>query len=326
MSAAALPVMLARGRRRDRVRLGRAPRVQPFPGAARLHHRQGGGARVRRRRSHAEYRGDGIRANAIMPSIIDTPANRAAQPDADHDAWVKPADIARGHRAPLLRRRGRDQRRPHPRIRTSMTQPTTAPDRRWWTLGAVCVATFMLLLDITIVNVALPDIAKRPALVASRDLQWVIDAYALSLAALLLTAGSLADLFGRRLVFALGLAVFTTASLLCALSRRRRSFLELARGAPGRRRGGDVRHLARAARRDVPGPRARDRVRRVGRDDRRRGRGRAARRRRADRDGRLGVDLPHQRPDRDRRDRGDAHCASTSRATRRPPASTGPGS
>ena len=44
---------------------------------------------------HAEYRGDGIRTNAIMPSIIDTPANRASQPDADHDAWVKPADIAR---------------------------------------------------------------------------------------------------------------------------------------------------------------------------------------------------------------------------------------
>ena len=78
-----------------------------------------------------------------------------------------------------------------------MTQPTTAPDRRWWTLGAVCVATFMVLLDITFVNVALPDIAKD--LHSSfADLQWVIDAYALSLAALLLTAGSLADLFGRR--------------------------------------------------------------------------------------------------------------------------------
>ena len=96
-----------------------------------------------------------------------------------------------------------------------MTQPTTAPDRRWWTLGAVCVATFMLLLDITIVNVALPDIAKDLHSSFS-DLQWVIDAYALSLAALLLTAGSLADLLGRRLVFTLGLALFTTASLLCA--------------------------------------------------------------------------------------------------------------
>jgi len=112
-----------------------------------------------------------------------------------------------------------------------MTQPSTAPDRRWWTLGAVCVATFMLLLDITIVNVALPDIAKDLRSSFS-DLQWVIDAYALSLAALLLTAGSLADLFGRRLVFTLGLAIFTTASLLCALSGSP-LFLELARALQG---------------------------------------------------------------------------------------------
>ena len=61
-------------------------------------------------------------------------------------------------------------------------------DRKWWTLIAVCIATFMLLLDITIVNVALPD--DRARLGASfSDLQWVIDAYALTLAALLLTAG-----------------------------------------------------------------------------------------------------------------------------------------
>ena len=112
-----------------------------------------------------------------------------------------------------------------------MTHPASAPDRRWWTLGAVCVATFMLLLDITIVNVALPDIAKDLRSSFS-DLQWVIDAYALSLAALLLTAGSLADLFGRRLVFACGLAIFTTASLLCALASSP-LFLELARALQG---------------------------------------------------------------------------------------------
>src|ERR687887_556466 len=104
-------------------------------------------------------------------------------------------------------------------------------DRRWWTLGAVCVATFMLLLDITIVNVALPDIEK--SLHSSfTDLQWVIDAYALSLAALLLTAGSLADLFGRRLIFVGGLAVFTTASLLCGLSTTP-TFLDVARALQG---------------------------------------------------------------------------------------------
>ena len=104
-------------------------------------------------------------------------------------------------------------------------------DRRWWTLGAVCVATFMLLLDITIVNVALPDIA-RDLRSSFSDLQWVIDAYALSLAALLLTAGSLADLLGRRLVFAIGLGLFTAASLLCALASSP-LFLELARAVQG---------------------------------------------------------------------------------------------
>jgi EmrB/QacA subfamily drug resistance transporter len=90
-------------------------------------------------------------------------------------------------------------------------------DTRWWTLGAVCVATFMLLLDITIVNVALPDIAR--SLHASfTDLQWVIDAYALSLAALLLTWGSTSDRVGRRAIFVVGLALFTLSSLGCGLA------------------------------------------------------------------------------------------------------------
>jgi EmrB/QacA subfamily drug resistance transporter len=103
--------------------------------------------------------------------------------------------------------------------------------RKWWTLLAVCLATFMLLLDITIVNVALPDIADE--LDASfSDVQWVIDAYALTLAALLLTAGSLADLVGRRLVFAIGLVCFTAASLLCAIAPSATALI-LARGAQG---------------------------------------------------------------------------------------------
>ncbi|HTS98672.1 MAG TPA: MFS transporter [Streptosporangiaceae bacterium] len=90
-------------------------------------------------------------------------------------------------------------------------------ERKYWTLLAVCLGTFMLLVDITIVNVALPSIQDE--LHASfAQLQWVVDAYALSLAALLLTAGSLADMFGRRLLFTTGLAVFTAGSLLCALA------------------------------------------------------------------------------------------------------------
>src|SRR5687767_4848786 len=88
---------------------------------------------------------------------------------------------------------------------------------RWWALAAVCTATFMLLLDITIVNVALPEI--REDLDASfTDLQWVVDAYALGLAALLLVAGSLADRLGRRLIFVGGLVVFVIASILCGLA------------------------------------------------------------------------------------------------------------
>src|SRR4029077_10961709 len=84
----------------------------------------------------------------------------------------------------------------------------TGRDPKWWTLTAVCLGVFMLLLDITIVNVALPDIQVQLDATLSY-LQWVIDAYALSLAALLLTAGSLADLFGRRRVFVIGLLIFT---------------------------------------------------------------------------------------------------------------------
>ena len=103
--------------------------------------------------------------------------------------------------------------------------------RKWWTLIAVSVATFMLLLDITVVNVALPSI--REDLGASfTDLQWVVDAYALTLAALVLTAGSLADRLGRRRVFVVGLGIFSRASLLCALAPDP-TFLNLARALQG---------------------------------------------------------------------------------------------
>jgi len=88
----------------------------------------------------------------------------------------------------------------------------------WWTLVAVCLGTFMLLLDVTIVIVALPDV--QTSLGASfSEVQWTIDAYSLSLAALMLPAGSLADLFGRRRLFATGLVVFTAGSLLCGLAQ-----------------------------------------------------------------------------------------------------------
>ncbi|HLG68177.1 MAG TPA: MFS transporter [Acidimicrobiales bacterium] len=98
-----------------------------------------------------------------------------------------------------------------------MTRSTGNLDRRWWTLIAVCGATFMLLVDITIVQVALPTIQRRLH-AGFTDLQWVIDAYSLSLATLILTWGSTSDRFGRKRVFVAGLTVFTVASLLCALS------------------------------------------------------------------------------------------------------------
>ena len=92
-----------------------------------------------------------------------------------------------------------------------------ALDRKWWTLIAVCTATFMLLLDITVVNVALPSI-ERSLHSSFSDLQWVVDAYSLTLAAFLLTSGVLGDMFGRRTIFTVGLVIFSLSSLVCGLA------------------------------------------------------------------------------------------------------------
>jgi EmrB/QacA subfamily drug resistance transporter len=89
---------------------------------------------------------------------------------------------------------------------------------KWWTLLAVCFGTFMLLLDVTIVVVALPDI-QRALHAGFGDVQWVVDAYALALASALLTTGVLADRYGRRLLFSIGLVIFTVGSLLCGLAQ-----------------------------------------------------------------------------------------------------------
>lgn len=104
---------------------------------------------------------------------------------------------------------------------STTTQPTgappVAPGRPGVALALVCVAMFMLMLDMTIVAVALPDIqADLHANLA--DLQWVVDAYTLPLAALLLTAATLGDRFGRRRLFSAGMAIFTLGSLACALA------------------------------------------------------------------------------------------------------------
>jgi EmrB/QacA subfamily drug resistance transporter len=104
-------------------------------------------------------------------------------------------------------------------------------ERKWWTLLIVCIGTFMLLLDITVVAVALPDI--QVGLHSSfSDLQWVVDAYSLTLAASLLTAGVLGDMFGRRVVYVVGFVVFVGSSLACGLATTS-LMLILARGVQG---------------------------------------------------------------------------------------------
>src|ERR1700704_3477167 len=104
-------------------------------------------------------------------------------------------------------------------------------ERKWWTLVLVSIATFMLLLDVTVVNVALPDI-QRDLDASLSSLQWVVDAYSLMLAAFLLTAGSLGDRLGPRRVFSLGLGLFTFASFLCGIAGDP-TLLNLARGLQG---------------------------------------------------------------------------------------------
>ncbi len=104
-------------------------------------------------------------------------------------------------------------------------------ERKWWTLLLVSIATFMLLLDVTVVNVALPDI-QRELNASLSSLQWVVDAYSLTLAAFLLTAGSLGDRLGRRRVFTIGFGIFTFASFLCGIAEDP-TLLNLARGLQG---------------------------------------------------------------------------------------------
>src|SRR5215208_5988536 len=93
-----------------------------------------------------------------------------------------------------------------------------APEnRRWWTLVAVSFGLFMIMLDNTVVNVALPSIRQELGIGIS-ELEWVVNAYALTFGVLLLTGGKLADLLGRRTIFIAGLAIFTGASLWCGLA------------------------------------------------------------------------------------------------------------
>src|SRR5213082_4001978 len=94
---------------------------------------------------------------------------------------------------------------------------TAEENRKWWTLFAVSFGLFMIMLDNTVVNVALPTMEKDLHVTVSQ-LEWVVIAYALTFASLLITGGKLADLYGRRRIFVFGLAIFTLSSLACGLA------------------------------------------------------------------------------------------------------------
>src|ERR671915_11575 len=97
------------------------------------------------------------------------------------------------------------------------TRLLTSEHRKWWTLGAVAFGLFMIMLDNTVVNVALPSI-QRDLGIGLSQLQWIVAGYALTFAALMLSGGKLADHYGRRLVFIVGLVIFTVSSLACGLA------------------------------------------------------------------------------------------------------------
>src|SRR5436853_4077078 len=93
----------------------------------------------------------------------------------------------------------------------------TAENRKWWTLAAVAIGLFMIMLDNTVVNVALPSIREDLGISIS-ELEWVVNAYALTFGVLMLSGGKLADLLGRRTIFIVGLVIFTGSSLWCGLA------------------------------------------------------------------------------------------------------------
>ncbi|MFE3757464.1 MFS transporter [Nocardia tengchongensis] len=119
-------------------------------------------------------------------------------------------------------------------VDTTGSLPSGAPpaSARWWTLGIVTLATSMLMIDLTSVNVALPSVRTAFEIGNLADLQWVLDAYSLTLGVFLLTAGALADRYGRKSMFLLGFALFSAASLACGLAWDGWS-LNIARGVQG---------------------------------------------------------------------------------------------
>ena len=195
---------------------------------------------------------------------------------------------------------------------------------RWIALIVLCLGSLMIVLDTTIVNVALPSIGKDLGF-SETSLAWVVNAYLLTFGGFLLLGGRLGDLYGHRRLFLIGITLFTLASLSCGLANSE-AFLVTAQGGAGARRRG---HVGRCALADH------DALHRPGRADEGDGRVRLRRRRRRHRRraarrrphgcARLALDLPRQRPDRHRRlRRRAARAADGARAGGRRGASTSP--
>ena len=110
-------------------------------------------------------------------------------------------------------------RRRWPGIGEAVTAAEGIRRRRWWTLAVLMLAVFMVGIDTTVLNVALPSLVRELGASASQ-LQWITTAYSLVFAGLLLTAGSLGDRFGRKGAFTLGLVIFGLGSALCAYALR----------------------------------------------------------------------------------------------------------
>src|ERR1700680_684261 len=100
----------------------------------------------------------------------------------------------------------------------AVAQPAQAADpRRWKALAVVLIASFMILLDVSIVNVAIPSVQRDLGATFSQ-IQWVLAGYQLAYAVLLITGGRLGDIFGRKRLFIVGVSGFTVASLICGLA------------------------------------------------------------------------------------------------------------
>ncbi len=183
--------------------------------------------------------------------------------------------------------------------RTKLTAPAGGSTNRWLILVIACLAQFMVVLDATVVNVALPSIQHGLNFSAS-NLQWVVNAYTLVFGGFLLLGGRAADLLGRKRLFAAGVIVFSAASLLNGLAQTSGHADRRSR-APGPRRRSRLPRGAVDHHDDVhPAGRAHQGARRLERDRRRWRRGRPASRRRAHPARLVAVDLHRQRPGRDR--------------------------